>query len=215
MNAKRMILLNVILLIILVGGGFAGYYYYNQKATYITTNNAQIAGQQVNIASPVSGQLISWKVKTGDSFSKDDHLGKVMMNGDQGPIEVDIKAPTDGTIVQTNAVKNTIIGAGTPLAISYDLNQLWVTANIEETNLRDLKVGQDVDIYVDAYPNTTLYGTVEEIGLATASTFSLLPSSNASGNYTKQTQVIPVKINIEGFAEKLIPGMNVTVRIHK
>ncbi|MCJ8010088.1 efflux RND transporter periplasmic adaptor subunit [Lederbergia wuyishanensis] len=215
MNAKRMILLNVFLLVILVGGGFAGYYYYNQKAIYLKTNNAQIAGQQVNIASPVNGQLIDWKVKTGDSFNKGDTLGKVEMNSDQGRIEMDIKAPTDGTIVRNNAVKNTIVGAGIPLAISYDFNNLWVTANVEETDLKDIKIGQDVDIYVDAYPNTTLYGTVDEIGLATAGTFSLLPSSNATGNYTKETQVIPIKINIEAYAEKLIPGMNVTVRIHK
>jgi len=214
MNAKRMILLNVFLLVILVGGGFAGYYYYNQKAIYLKTNNAQIAGQQVNIASLVNGQLIDWKVKTGDSFNKGDTLGKVEMNSDQGSIEMDIKAPTDGTIVRSNAVKNTIVGAGTPLAISYDFNNLWVTANVEETDLKD-KIGQDVDIYVDAYPNTTLYGTVDEIGLATAGTFSLLPSNNATGNYTKETQVIPIKINIEAYAEKLIPGMNVTVRIHK
>lgn len=112
-------------------------------------------------------------------------------------------------------MKNTITAAGTRLAVSYNLDDLWVTANIEETDIDDVKVGQDVDVTVDAYPNMTLNGKVEQIGLATAGTFSLLPSNNTSGNYTKETQVIPVKISIENYAEKLVPGMNATVRIHK
>lgn len=114
----------------------------------------------------------------------------------------------------TSGVKNTVVAAGSPLAISYDLTKLWVTANIEETKIDDVEIGQDVDIYVDAFPNTTIKGKVEEIGLATAGTFSLLPSNNASGNYTKEVQVIPVKISIDSNLD-LVPGMNVTVRIHK
>lgn len=215
MNAKRMVLLNVVLLIILVGGGFAGYYYFNQSVNYLSTDNAQISGQQVSIASPANGQLIQWKGKTGDTFVKDDTIGTVKVAGERGTINMDIKAPADGTIVQTNAVENTMVAAGTPLGISYDLNHLWVTANIEETDLDDVKIGQDVDIYVDAFPNVTLNGKVEEIGLATAGTFSLLPKNNASGNYTKETQVVPVKISIDHYGERLVPGMNVTVRIHK
>lgn len=214
MNAKRMILINVILLIILVGGGFTGYYFYNRSVTYLTTDNAQVAGQQVNIASPASGKLVDWNAKTGDTFRKNETIATVQTIGDKGPVEMDIKAPANGTIVQSNAVKNTIVAAGSPLAITYDLTNLWVTANIEETHIDEVQVGQDVDVYVDAYPNTTLKGKVQEIGLATAGTFSLLPSNNASGNYTKETQVIPVKISIDSTRD-LVPGMNVTVRIHK
>ncbi|KYD10941.1 efflux RND transporter periplasmic adaptor subunit [Heyndrickxia sporothermodurans] len=214
MNAKRMILVNVILLIILVGGGFTGYYFYNRSVTYLSTDNAQIAGQQVSIASPASGKLVDWNAKTGDTFSKNDKIGTVQTMGDNGPVNMDIKAPANGTIVQTSGVKNTVVAAGSPLAISYDLTKLWVTANIEETKIDDVEIGQDVDIYVDAFPNTTIKGKVEEIGLATAGTFSLLPSNNASGNYTKEVQVIPVKISIDSNLD-LVPGMNVTVRIHK
>ncbi|AZU62263.1 efflux RND transporter periplasmic adaptor subunit [Neobacillus mesonae] len=215
MNAKRMILLNVILLIILVGGGFAGYYYFNQSINYLTTDNAQISGQQVNIAAPATGKLLKWKGQTGDTFTKNDTIGTIEIAGEKGAMDMAVKAPADGTVVQTNAVENTMVAAGTPLAISYDLNNLWVTANIEETKLNDVKIGQDVDIYVDAFPNVTLNGKVEEIGLATAGTFSLLPKNNASANYTKETQVVPVKISIDHYGERLVPGMNVTVRIHK
>ena len=70
-------------------------------------------------------------------------------------------------------------------------------------------------MYVDAYPDTTLTGKVEQVGLTTANTFSMLPSSNATANYTKVTQVVPVKISLDSKSVNIVPGMNVTVRIHK
>jgi multidrug resistance efflux pump len=127
-----------------------------------------------------------------------------------------ITLPTNGTVVQTNAVKDSFVAAGTPLAQVFDLDNLWVTANIEETSIDQIEVNQDADIYVDAFPNATLKGRIEKIGLATSGTFSLLPSSNSTGNYTKVTQVIPVRISIEDQKGlQIVPGMNVTVRIHK
>jgi len=215
MNAKRMVLLNVILLIVLVGGGFTGYYYYNQSVNYIKTDNAQIAGQQVRISAPANGLLSEWNGEVGKEYHQGDKIGTIQVAGENGVNEVAVTAPANGTLVQSTGVENTFVAAGTPLAISYDLTQLWVTANIEETEINDVKVGQEVEITVDAYPDQTLTGTVEQVGLATAGTFSLLPSNNASGNYTKETQVIPVKISLENYAEKLVPGMNVSVRINK
>jgi multidrug resistance efflux pump len=127
-----------------------------------------------------------------------------------------VTLPTNGTVVQSNAVKNSFVAAGTPLAQVYDFNKLWVTANIEETNIDKITINQDVDVYVDAFPNTTLKGKVQSIGLATAGTFSLLPSTNSTSNYTKVTQVIPIKVSIDDYKGlELVPGMNVTVRIHK
>ncbi|MEH7106719.1 HlyD family secretion protein [Bacillus sp. JJ1764] len=217
MKIGKLIIINIIILVILVGGGFAAYSYYNTKTNYISTDNAQIAGQQVTIAAPASGKLMKWEGKVGDSFGKDQQIGSIFSTstGVNG-VEVPINLPTDGTIVQSNAVKDSFVAAGTPLAQVYDLKSLWVTANIEETSIDDIAVNQDVDIYVDAFPNTTLKGKVETIGLATSGTFSLLPSSNSTGNYTKVTQVIPVKISIDDDKGlQIVPGMNVTVRIHK
>lgn len=71
-------------------------------------------------------------------------------------------------------------------------------------------------MYVDAYPDTTLTGKVEQVGLTTANTFSMLPSSNATANYTKVTQVVPVKISLDSAPSKnVVPGMNAEVKIHK
>ncbi|MDP4084156.1 MAG: HlyD family efflux transporter periplasmic adaptor subunit [Bacillota bacterium] len=217
MNAKRLVFLNIIILIILVGGGFAGYSYYNRTVNYLTTDNAQIAGQQVTVAATANGKLLDWKGNVGDKFSKDDQIGSILTVGADGkPTEMPVTLPTNGTVVQNNGVTNSFVAAGTPLAIVYDLDKLWVTANIEETNIDKVAVGQDVDVYVDSFPNTALKGKVQKIGLATASTFSLLPSSNTTANYTKVTQVIPVTISIDDQKGlELVPGMNVTVRIHK
>ncbi|PFP24790.1 HlyD family secretion protein [Bacillus sp. AFS073361] len=217
MSTKKLLLLNVIILLILVGGGVGGYAYYNGAVNYLSTDNAQIAGQQVTIAAPADGKLTNWEVNLGDRFSKDSKVGAIATTDEKGkPIDMKVTMPTDGTIVQNSGVQNSFVAAGTPLAKEYDFNNLWVTANIEETKIDEVTIGQDVDIYVDAFPNNTLKGKVQQIGLATAGTFSLLPSSNNTGNYTKVTQVIPVKISIDdnkGVA--IVPGMNVTVRIHK
>jgi multidrug resistance efflux pump len=217
MSTKRLLLLNIIILLVLVGGGFGGYAYYNSTVNYLSTDNAQIAGQQVTIAATASGKLTDWNGKVGSTLSKDSTVGTIVTTDATGkPVNIDVTVPTNGTIVQNNAVQNSFVAAGTPLAVAYDLNNLWVTANIDETKINEVAVGQDVDIYVDAFPNNTLKGKVQQIGLATSGTFSLLPSSNTTGNYTKVTQVVPVKVSIDdnkGIA--IVPGMNVTVRIHK
>lgn len=217
MNTKRLLLLNIIILIVLVAGGFEAYLYYNRTVNYLSTDNAQIAGQQVTIAAPANGKLVDWKGSVGSNFSKDSRVGTIATTSTTGrTVNMDVTLPTNGTIVQNNAVADSFVAAGTPLAQVYDFNTLWVTANIEETEIDDIEMGQDVDIYVDAFPNSTLKGKVQQIGLATAGTFSLLPSTNSTSNYTKVTQVIPVRISIDdskGVA--IVPGMNVTVRIHK
>lgn len=214
-----MIILNVIILLILVGGGFAVYSYYNNAVNYLSTDNAQIAGQQVSIVAPAAGKLTDWNVQVGNTFSKDQKLGTVTAasaDPEAAPTKVSVTIPTDGTVVQTSAVKDSFVAAGTPLATAYDLGHLYVTANIEETKIDDISPDQEVDIYVDAFPNTPLKGKVDTIGLATAGTFSLLPTSNTSGNYTKVTQLVPVKITIDDAKGlSIVPGMNVTVRIHK
>ncbi|PWK09595.1 HlyD family secretion protein [Tumebacillus permanentifrigoris] len=217
-SIRRLVIVNVLLLVVLVGGGFAGYYFYNQSTTYLSTDNAKIDGQSVSIASAAAGKLVDWNGEVGKHYAAGDRVGVVEVpNGPGGkPIDVDVTAPQDVTLVQQSAVKNAFVGAGMPLAYSFDLDHLWVTANVKETDINDVKVNQDVDVYMDAYPGTTLKGHVEKIGLATANTFSLLPTSNTTGNYTKVTQVLPVTIALDGYKGlDLAPGMNVTVRIHK
>jgi len=213
MNARRMILINVVIILVIIIAGFVGYYFYNQSTLYLTTDNAQIAGQEIPVAAPAAGKLVSWDGTVGTTFSSGDTVGKLQIAPGR---DVNIVMPASGTVVNNDAVDNEIVGAGTPLAYAYDMKSLWVTANIKETQINKVKVGQAVDVYVDAFKGTTITGTVSQIGLATASTFSLLPSSNDNANFTKVTQVIPVKISLQGYQGiGLAPGMSVSVRIHK
>ncbi|TXK86092.1 HlyD family secretion protein [Paenibacillus sp. N3.4] len=208
----KMIVLNIVLLIVLVGGAALGYYFYNRSINYLSTNNAQVTGEQIIVASSVAGKLTDWYGEIGKKYTQGERIGTVLTS--TGTVEV--TAPKSGTIVQQSAVVNAVVSPGSPLAYLYDFDRLWVSANVKETDLNDVKIGQAVDIYIDAFPGTTLNGRVEKMGLTTAGTFSLMPASNTNGNYTKVTQVIPVTISLEGNRGLgIIPGMSVTARIHK
>jgi multidrug resistance efflux pump len=97
-----------------------------------------------------------------------------------------------------------------------DLNNINVTAYVDENSISNVKVGQNVDIKVDAYSDTSFTGHVQQIVPAAASEFSLLPTQdNASGNFTKVGQRIPVIITLDGNGGKnIVPGMSVEVTIH-
>jgi membrane fusion protein (multidrug efflux system) len=100
-----------------------------------------------------------------------------------------------------------------------DLENIWITANIEETKLSTIQVGAPVIITVDAYPGLKFQGTVMVIGAAAASQFALIPPNNSSGNFTKVTQRIPLRISIKTSDNEqglyLRPGMSVKIKIRK
>ena len=83
--------------------------------------------------------------------------------------------------------------AGNPIAYAYNLDELYITANVDEKDVSSIEKGNDVDVTIDA--QGTVSGKVEHVGQATANSFSLMPSSNSDGNYTKVSQVVPVKIS--------------------
>lgn len=211
MSFRRMLMINIIVIIVIVGGGLAGYYYYNQSANYLTTDDASIQGQMITIAAPSAGKLVSWSGKVGDSYNQGDSVGMIAMQANGKAVQKEITMPAQATIVKQNAVENSFVAPGTPLAFAFNLDQLWVTANIDQSDIDEVQTGQSASIYVDGYPNITLSGVVKQIGLATESTFSLLPS--ASGGNAQQ---IPVKISIDGNKGiQLRPGMTVTVKINR
>ena len=102
---------------------------------------------------------------------------------------------------------------GQRIALIHNPDEVWVKANIKETEIRHLALGQSVDITVDAYPGEAFAGEIVRIGNAATSQFALLPNTNPSGNFTKVTQRLPVKISVSQQGEKLKPGMMVEVAI--
>jgi membrane fusion protein (multidrug efflux system) len=127
--------------------------------------------------------------------------------------ERQIVARQRGIVDQTFIHEGEFLLPGQRIAIMHDPRNVWVKANIKETEVRHLQVGQKVEVSVDAYPDKTFAGEVERIGNAATSQFALLPSTNPSGNFTKVTQRLPVKIRVAQEDELLKPGMMVEVAI--
>ena len=124
-----------------------------------------------------------------------------------------IKSPVNGVIDKTFVKVGEYVTPGQRLALVHNPEKIWIEANIKETQIRKLKIGQQVGLGVDAYPDIAFTGTVLSIGNATTSEFALLPSPNPSGNFTKITQRLPVRIAIQQKDGLLRPGMMVEVNI--
>ena len=125
-----------------------------------------------------------------------------------------ILAPADGYISRKSVQPGQLVNAGQNLMSLVDDSQLWVAANFKETQIEDMKTGQEVDIKADAYPGHTFKGKIESIQAATGSKFSLLPPDNSTGNFVKVVQRVPVRIILLDDKKDnyvLRAGMNVTV----
>jgi len=126
-----------------------------------------------------------------------------------------IEAPSDGTVGERQVRPGQLVSPGTQVIPFVDKIK-WVVANYRETQLTNMKVGDPVEIRIDAYPGKTFRGKVIEIAPASGSQFALLPPDNATGNYTKVVQRIPVKIAFddENVATSLQPGLSVIATVH-
>lgn len=124
-----------------------------------------------------------------------------------------IKSPVRGVVDKTFVKVGEYVTPGQRLALVHDPDKIWVEANIKETEVRDLKVGQRVEVSVDAYPGREFAGRVLIVGHAATNQFALLPTPNPSGNFTKITQRLPVRIAVEQRDGLLRPGMMVEINI--
>jgi membrane fusion protein (multidrug efflux system) len=128
-----------------------------------------------------------------------------------------IYAPSSGRVGRKTVEVGQRVQPGSPLmAIVEDGN--WVTANFKETQMKGIKVGEAVEIKLDAFPGHTFKGRVDSISPASGAQFALLPPDNATGNFTKVVQRIPVKItfdsqSIKGYESRIIPGMSAVVSV--
>jgi multidrug resistance efflux pump len=215
---RRMILVPVLIFLALaaIGGGI-GYWIYNNY-TYYNTDDAQVTGQIVNVSAPAAGQLATLSVKQGDTVTQDQTIGTITAAGagTNNSATVNLTSPINGTILQTTAVPGQNVVPGFSVVQLTDLSSVNVTAYVDEGAIDNVKVGQGVDIHIDAYSGTSFTGKVQRIVMATAGQFSLLPTQdNASSNFTKVGQRIPVVILLDATSGKTImPGMSVSVTIH-
>ncbi len=128
----------------------------------------------------------------------------------------DVRAPVSGVVSQTDRLQvgQSMVSALPAVTIVAD-NHSWIEANFKETDLNHMRVGQRATIHFDAYPDMDLTGHVASIGAGTGSEFSVLPAQNATGNWVKVTQRVPVRIAIDGTpSRQLIAGLSADVTVH-
>jgi len=214
---RRTILVTVLIIVAffaIVGG--AGLWVWNGYM-YYSTDDAQVSGTIANATSPAAGQLTSLSVKVGDTVTSGQTIGSITpAAANANASSINITSPISGVVVQVAGVQNQNVTPGVALVSVMDPSSLTVTAYVDEASINNIKIDQDVDIKVDAYNDTTFTGKVKQVVQATAGSFSLLPTQdNASGNFTKVGQRIPVIITVTGFGGKdVVPGMNAVTTIH-
>ncbi len=216
MNAKRKGLMLLILGLMLAAlASVIGYYWYH-NTYYVETEDAKITGDLVNVSPQTTGKLLEFAVEEGDTLVKGQILGRQQVSelSDANIEQSLIRAPINGVVIKKSGMVGQIATTGSTLAVMVDFDALYITANIEETKLGRVQIGQTVDITVDQFTGKHFTGTVKSVGLASNATFSLLPSSSGS-TFTKVVQKIPVKIQMENSQDvQLLPGTNAVVKIH-
>ncbi|NLI52906.1 MAG: HlyD family efflux transporter periplasmic adaptor subunit [Clostridiales bacterium] len=197
----------ILALLILIGGGI-GYYFIWNASNYLTTDNAKVTAKFYAITPLGAGKLSKLSVHVGSAVKANEIIGKVDSVGY-------LRSPIDGEVVQVNVSVNQLVGASTVAAVVADTADIYVQANIEETEIAKIAIGQSVKLKLDAYPGMTFGGFVREIDRTTQTAISgNTMSYSTSGTYTKVTQLIPVKIQLSDSVdlENLI-GTNATVTI--
>jgi membrane fusion protein, multidrug efflux system len=169
------------------------------------------ARAQAGAAHTVPEQIKMTKAKAGAALAEVERDRAQLAQAELNLQYTKVHAPVDGIVSKRSVEPGQVVQAGQPLFAIVNLDDLWVTANFKETQLRYMRPGQKAEVSVDAYGHT-YGGHVESIGGATGSRFSILPPENATGNYVKVVQRIPVRIRIEKGEDpghQLRPGMSV------
>jgi multidrug resistance efflux pump len=223
---SRRVLLPVAAVVVIAAGVF-GYNTWREGQLYVSTENAQLSGQQVQVGAMNAGRVDAVLVSIGSTVHKGDVLAQVALpsqvgmgqNGQPkmgflgaGDTHVDVQAPFDGVVIGQPAAVGATVAAGQAIMTMVDPTQLYVNANIEETQIARVRQGQPVIVHVDAL-NADIPGKVDVVTPATASSSSILPTSNASGNFTKVTQLVPVRVAVNLGTQPVLLGANVEVKI--
>jgi multidrug resistance efflux pump len=171
----------IVVIAVLAALGFGGAYVLYSR-NFVSTDNAQVDGNKIEINAPVSGVLVDWQGSQGNSVTRNQAIGRVEIGSSTG-VQMPINSPENGTIAVNNAVNGEWVTAGTNLATAYDLNKIYVTARVDETDITAVHLGARVDISVGGFSGTPVTGVVTEIQGAAADEFSLFPQSNSTGNF--------------------------------
>ncbi len=177
------------------------------------TATANVTAAQANIDA-ANAQLAIFDAQSTTAQRQLDELNIALAKAERDLSFTEIKAPFDGVVANRAVQPGQFVGAGSRLLALVPTQLSFITANFKETQVASIHAGAKATITVDAFKGETFEGKVDSIAPASGAEFSLLPPDNATGNFTKITQRVPVKIAVPPeLAQKLRPGMSATVSV--
>ncbi|MCL5958345.1 MAG: efflux RND transporter periplasmic adaptor subunit [Chloroflexi bacterium] len=221
----RRILVPIVLVLVVIGAAISYQFWYND-AFFVSTENARVAGALIQVGALNAGRIESVTADVGSRVERDQLVATLTLPsvvsiaqgtskigfGNTSDLRVEVRSPINGVVVARQGDVGDAVSPGQSILTVTDPISQWVLANIEETKIGRIKRGQPVQVHADAL-DRTFSGHVDTITPATAATFSLLPQQNGSGNFTKVTQLVPVKILVDTQGQTLPLGGSVEVRI--
>ncbi len=209
----RVLLYQLVGICLVLLAGFVAFYFWHQGYYFYSTDDAMVSGKLTTVVSARAGTVLHVHFRLGQYVLAGQSIAT--LTTDCGAT-FDATSPLNGRIIEETALPGEVVTAGEMLAQVVDLGSVYITAYVEETHIRDVHLGQGVDVWVNAYGDRKLHGTVTLIVPITAGETSPLPTTDyASGNFTSVTQRIPVQITLadpEGLT--LYPGESAHVTIH-
>jgi multidrug resistance efflux pump len=195
-----------VIVILLASLAIAGYFIY-EGSFYYQTDNAKVDTVIYQLTANASGQLVRLYVSQGDEVK----AGQVLAQVDKGPY---VRSPVDGTVTDVKMQKGDYVIASDVILVVAKTSDMYITANVEETNILKIQMGQSVSVSLDAY-GRSFDGYVEDVNTVTSTKLTGSAASfTTSGTYTKVTQLIPIKIKLLDNVDLAdIIGTNATVKI--
>jgi len=179
----------------------------------------QIAEQELRSAQEQRRKLLT-DLGGDPAAVKDTHPDVQRATAEVERVQLDLRrtqivAPADAVVARIKSEPGEVVEAMEPIVLLVDENDTWIEANLKETKLTHIRVGQEAEIIVDAYPDATWRARVESIAPATGAEFALLPPQNASGNWVKVVQRLPIRLSVIDPQKRLSlrAGMTATVSI--
>jgi multidrug resistance efflux pump len=184
---KSMIII-VAIVVLLIGSGIAGYFIYEGNF-YYQTDNAKVDTTIYQLTAGARGKLEKMYVTQSDEVK----AGQVLARVENGSF---IKSPIDGTVIDVNLQEGDYVNATDVVMVVAKTSDIYITANVEETNILKIHTGQTVTVSLDAY-GKSFEGYVDDVNTVTSTKLTgSLSSFTTSGTYTKVTQLLPVKIRL-------------------
>ena len=189
--------------------------YFAHDRYYVSTTNAQVDADQIQINAPTSGILDGWAADQGTTFQPGQILGRVTAVGGGPRGGRVIKAPGPGLVGLNAVADRTYVRAGQTLAVGYDPQRVYITARVPETGIQGVQVGDTAEVRLDAYPDRVIGGVVEQLQASAAGNFTVYPSTDLDPtNIQKIDQYIAVRVRPSAPPDiRVYPGLNATVTI--